>query len=84
LYEPHLLVLRHWEAKLAIAFLAPAIAETCQYFGVPVLGSTFDPLDYVAYGIGALSAAFVDVQVFSRLFDFWAEWKEQRLTNDQS
>ncbi len=64
-------VLRRWEAKFAIAFLIPAIAETCQYFGVPVLGSTFDPLDYFMYGIGALSAAVVDTQVFSQVFGFW-------------
>jgi hypothetical protein len=75
LTEQHVPVLRHWEVKLAIAFLTPSIAETCQYFGIPVLGSTFDPLDYLMYGIGALSAAVVDVQVFSRVFDFWT--KEQ-------
>jgi hypothetical protein len=64
-------VLRHWKAKLAIAFLMPSIAETCQYFGIPVLGSTFDLLDYFMYGTGAMSAVVVDTQVFSRIFDFW-------------
>jgi hypothetical protein len=71
--EPHMPILRRWEAKLAIAFLMPSIAETCQYFGIPVLGSTFDPLDYLMYGIGAMLAAAVDTQVFSRTFDFWTE-----------
>lgn len=66
-------ILRRWEAKLAIAFLIPSIAETCQYFGIPVLGSTFDPLDYFMYGIGAMSAVVVDTQVFSRIFDFWTK-----------
>jgi hypothetical protein len=70
-------ILRHWEAKLAIAFLMPSLAETCQYFGVPVLGSTFDLLDYFMYGIGALSAAVVDVQVLSRVFDFWTKEKAE-------
>jgi hypothetical protein len=60
-----------WEGKLAIAFLIPSIAETCQYFGIPVLGSTFDYLDYLVYGIGAISAVVVDTQIFSRLFNFW-------------
>ena len=64
-------ILRRWEAKSAIAFLILSIAETCQYFGIPVLGSTFDLLDYLMYGIGAISAAVVDTQVFSRIFDFW-------------
>jgi hypothetical protein len=60
-----------WEGKLAIAFLIPSIAETCQYFGIPVLGSTFDLIDYFVYGIGAISAVVVDTQIFSRIFIFW-------------
>jgi hypothetical protein len=71
-------ILGRWEAKSAIAFLIPSIAETCQYFGIPVLGSTFDPLDYLMYGIGAISAAVVDTQVFSRIFDFWTLEKTGR------
>ena len=71
-------ILRPWQAKLATAFLLPAIAETCQYFGVPVLGSTFDPFDYLAYGLGATSAVIVDTQVFSRLLDFWTTQKTER------
>lgn len=73
--EPHMPFLRRWKVKLAIAFLTPSIAETCQYFGIPVLGSTFDPLDYVMYGIGAISAVAVDTQVFSRTFGFWTVGK---------
>jgi hypothetical protein len=61
-----------------IAFLVPSIAETCQYFGIPALGSTFDPLDYFMYGIGALSAAVFDTRVFSRVFIFWAGGKAER------
>lgn len=64
-------VLRHWEAKWAVIILLPSIAETCQYFGIQVLGSTFDPLDYLMYAIGATLAAFVDTQVFPRVFGFW-------------
>ena len=76
--ELQLPILRRWEAKFAIAFLIPSIAETCQYFGIPVLGSTSDPLDYFMYGIGALSAAVVDVQVFPQVFDFWTMEKAER------
>jgi len=76
--ELYIPILRRWEAKFAIAFLIPSIAETCQYFGIPVLGSTFDPLDYFMYGIGALSAAVVDVQVFPQVFDFWTMEKAER------
>ena len=76
--EPHIPILRRWKVKLAIVFLAPSMAETCQYFGIPVLGSTFDLLDYVMYGIGAISAVVVDTQVFSRLFGFWTMEKAER------
>lgn len=63
--------LKRWEVKSAIMFLAPSTAETCQYFGIPILGSTFDPLDYFMYGVGALSAALLDTQVFTWTFSFW-------------
>ena len=76
--EPHIPILRRWKVKLAIAFLTPSMAETCQYFGIPVLGSTFDLLDYVMYGIGAILAVVVDTQVFSRIFDFWTVEKAER------
>ena len=76
--EPHIPILRRWKVKLAIAFLTPSMAETCQYFGIPVLGSTFDLLDYVMYGIGAISAVAVDTQVFSRISDFWTLEKAER------
>ncbi len=66
-------VLKRWEAKLVIMFVMPSIAETCQYFGIPVLGSTFDPLDYLMYAIGATFAAIVDTQVFPRILDFWTK-----------
>jgi len=71
-------VLKRWEAKFAIAFLLPSIAETFQYFGIPILGSTFDPSDYLMYAIGALSAAVLDTQVFPRIFNFWNQEKAER------
>jgi len=63
--------LRQWQVKAAIAFLAPAIAETCQYFGIPVLGSTFDGFDYLAYALGVAIAVLLDRQIFSRYLNFW-------------
>lgn len=69
--EGGLPILRPWETKLVSVFLVASTAETCQYFGIPVLGETFDPLDFLMYGIGATSAAVVDTQVFFRVFDFW-------------
>jgi hypothetical protein len=78
-------ILRRWEVKAAIAFLLPSIAETCQYFGIPVLGSTFDPLDYLMYGVGAMAAVVVDTQVFPRVFGFWTmEKAEDGVTSQDS
>lgn len=73
LNEPRWRFFNHWETKASAVFLIPSAAETLQYFGVPVLGSTFDPLDFVMYAIGAISGAIVDTQVFARTFGFWAE-----------
>lgn len=56
-----------WQVKLALAILVPAVAETAQFFGIPALGSTFDPLDYCMYLVGASAAAVTDVQFVTRL-----------------
>jgi hypothetical protein len=53
-------------------FLMPIVAETSQYSSVPILGATFDSLDYFMYGMVALMAVFVDVQLFPWVFDFWS------------
>ena len=65
--EQSIPVLRHWQVKLGVTFLLPAIAETLQYFGVYTLGITFDPLDYVMYALGAACAAILDMQAFPRI-----------------
>lgn len=77
-------ILRRWEVKWAVMILLPSIAETCQYFGIPVLGSTFDPLDYLMYAIGATLAAIVDMHVFPRIFGFWVLEKEESPWRRQS
>ncbi len=76
--ELQLPFLRHWKVKLAIAFLLPSIAEICQCFGIPVLGSTFDILDYFMYALGVMLAAIFDMQVFPRLFSFWSAGKFEK------
>jgi len=75
---PYIPILRRWEVKFALALLIPSIAETCQYFGIPVLGATFDLLDYFMYCIGALTAVVIDTQVFARVFDFWTREQSNR------
>jgi len=47
--------------------------EASQYFGRPLFGSTFDPLDIVAYAGGVLLGALLDMFVFPRLIPHWSE-----------
>jgi hypothetical protein len=41
--------------------------ETLQYFGFHIFGSTFDPLDYGMYALGAILTWIVDVLFFAKL-----------------
>jgi hypothetical protein len=62
---------RSWVVKALSVFGVGVAVETAQFFGAPLLGRTFDPLDYVMYAAGVLLAAFLDVFLFPRLFSFW-------------
>lgn len=64
-------LLRPWWGKALAVFALCAMSETLQYFGIYALAITFDPLDYLAYGLGVLLAALVERQVLARLFVFW-------------
>lgn len=70
--DVNLRVLRGWPTKVLLVFAMAATAEIAQGLGMPFLGSTFDPLDFVMYALGALLAAFLDRVVLSRAFSFWA------------
>ena len=63
--------LKKWWVKALLVFGLCALSETLQYFGVFALARVFDPVDYLMYGVGVLLAAFVDRQIFTRLFPFW-------------
>ena len=62
--------LRKWWVKAGIVFLMATFAEVGQYFGLYILGRTFDPIDIVMYAAGVLLAALVD-WLFSIVFKFW-------------
>lgn len=47
--------------------------EASQYFGHPVFGSTFDPLDILAYAGGVLLGILLDSILFARLIPHWSE-----------
>jgi hypothetical protein len=63
--------LRSWWLKASMIFAGATICEILQYFDVYAFGVTFDPLDIVAYGTGALLAATVDQLIFPKVFKFW-------------
>jgi glycopeptide antibiotics resistance protein len=63
--------IKSWVAKSALVFGIGASVEIAQFFGVPLLGRTFDPLDFVMYATGVLLAAILDMLVFPKIFRFW-------------
>jgi hypothetical protein len=64
-------MLRPWWVKALPVFAIGVTVETAQYLGIHLLGETFDPLDFVAYGAGVALAALVDTQIFAGVFEFW-------------
>ena len=68
--------LKSWAVKSGLVFGVGAGVEIAQFFGVPLLGRTFDPLDFLMYGIGVLAAVVLDTAVFPRIFRFWAPGAE--------
>jgi hypothetical protein len=63
--------LKQWFVKALLVFAIGVSVEVAQYFGAPLLGRTFDPVDFVMYGLGVLLAALVDMMLFARVFAFW-------------
>jgi len=58
--------------KGGLVFGIASLMEITQLFGVPILGRTFDPLDFIMYAIGVTLAAILDTTVFPQIFEFWA------------
>ena len=69
-------ILRSWLVKAILVFAVGLVVETAQFYGFPILGQTFDPLDYLMYGLGVLMAVVLDTLLFPRLFVFWASQTE--------
>jgi hypothetical protein len=63
--------LKSWIIKSALVFGIGASVEIAQFFGVPLLGRTFDPLDFVMYAAGVTLAAVLDMLVFPKTLRFW-------------
>ena len=71
-------VFQKWCVKAGIIFALATIAEICQFFGIEVLGVTFDPIDILMYGVGVSIAALIDVKVFSKYLGFWANPRTEK------
>ena len=67
LIEDRYIPFQKWYTKAGTVFVICALSETLQYFGVYALARVFDPLDYVMYALGVVSAAFVDRIIFKRI-----------------
>ena len=65
-------LLRSWIARSLLMFGVGSCVEVAQFFGAPLFGRTFDPLDFVMYGLGAGLAPVFDLVVFPRILRFWA------------
>jgi hypothetical protein len=64
--------LRDWRMKATVVFGVSAAAEALQGVGVPFLGQTFDPLDFVMFAVGVLLAVFVDQVLLARGLRDWS------------
>ena len=69
--DVHVPFLRDWRVKAMLVFGVASSTEVLQAFGVPLLGRTFDPLDFVMFGGGVLLAVFVDRLLLDRLLPRW-------------
>ncbi len=58
--------LRKQTVRWTAVFGVGAVTETLQYFGVPIFGRTFDPLDYLMFAAGIAGAALFEWVVLSR------------------
>ena len=68
---PEIPQLQPWPVKALLVFGAAASVEVAQFFGMPILGRTFDPLDFVTYGLGVALAVLLDTAVLPRVLRFW-------------
>lgn len=56
----------NWTRGLAV-FMAGALVEFLQFFGVPLFGETFDPFDLLVYALGVLIGMVIETRLLSRL-----------------
>jgi hypothetical protein len=67
--------LRDWRVKSLLVFGIASCTEVAQGFGIPLLGRTFDPLDFVMFAAGASLAAAMDRILFEKCVPGWSAGK---------
>jgi|GEM_PF-239336 len=68
--SPVLAFLSDWRLKAALVFGVASFTEILQAFGVPLLGRTFDPLDFAMFAGGVLLAVLADKLLLERLLPY--------------
>ena len=63
--------LRPCFVKAAMVLALGFGVEIAQFFGAPIFGRTYDPLDFAMYTLGVLAAVVLDTRIFPRVFAFW-------------
>jgi len=71
LNEIQIRFLQSWFTKVLIVFGVMTMSEILQYFEIYFFGVTFDLIDIIMFGLGALIAAFFDKQILERLLPEW-------------
>lgn len=64
-------ILRPWAVKAWTVFGLMTAIELLQFFGVFIVGTTFDPLDILVYGISVALAVWVDTGLLPRWLNEW-------------
>jgi hypothetical protein len=59
--------------RATAVFLFGCVVETTQYLGYPLFGSTFDPLDILAYAGGVTLGILLDLIIFPCIVPRWNE-----------
>jgi hypothetical protein len=59
--------------RACTVFAFGCFVEASQYYGRPIFGSTFDPLDVLAYAGGVLLGMLLDLALFPRFIPHWSE-----------
>jgi len=65
-------LIKNWYVKAILVFGIASSTEVLQAFGVPLLGRTYDPFDFIMFGAGVLLAVFVDRFLFDRFLSCWS------------